>query len=248
LSWFSQTAGLLRSLAVYYGHPFRHVRLKRLYEAFVRPGDVVFDAGAHAGNHTRAFLALGASVVAVEPQPVFCRFLRRVFGKRREVTVIEAALGAFPGRAQMSVSSRTPTVSTLDREWQDRVSLAAGFRGVRWDRSIDVDVTTLDRLIEDHGRPTLIKIDVEGSEPAVLRGLSQSVPAVCFEALPDAPETVVECIDRLASLGFDRFNWTTGERAVLQPDWVDIRAVREMAAGLPPGTRERNIFARCDGT
>ena len=44
---------------------------------FVKPGDLVFDIGAHLGNRTRAFVALGCRVVAVEPQPHVARMLRR---------------------------------------------------------------------------------------------------------------------------------------------------------------------------
>ncbi|HUF37196.1 MAG TPA: FkbM family methyltransferase [Anaerolineales bacterium] len=239
--------GLLRSLVVYYGHPLRHTRLKRLYREFVRPGDLVIDAGAHAGNHTRAFLALGSRVVAVEPQPLFAWFLGRVFGRNHDATILQTALGAQPGRAILQISSRTPTVSTLDGGWRGRVGRSPSFRNVRWDRQVEVAVDTLDGMIAALGRPAFIKIDAEGSEAEILRGLSAPVPALCFEVLPAAMETAPACIDRLAGLGFQRFNWTAGERAKLDPDWVSSNTIKAMLAGLPRGAREYNIFARCDG-
>ena len=42
-------------------------------------------------------------------------------------------------------------------------------------------VTTLDRLIAQHGVPSFIKIDVEGFEDQVLAGLTHPVPALSFE-------------------------------------------------------------------
>ena len=42
---------------------------RRLYRQFMAKGDLVFDLGANLGRKTKAFLALGANVVAVEPNP-----------------------------------------------------------------------------------------------------------------------------------------------------------------------------------
>ncbi len=43
--------------------------MDRLYRQFVRPGDLVFDVGAHVGDRVASFQRIGARVVAVEPQP-----------------------------------------------------------------------------------------------------------------------------------------------------------------------------------
>ena len=75
MSPINRAAGLLRSLVIYHAIPLRQRRLRTLYQQFVRPGDLVFDIGAHAGNHVRAFSALGCRVVALEPQPDFAQSL-----------------------------------------------------------------------------------------------------------------------------------------------------------------------------
>jgi hypothetical protein len=41
--------------------------MDRLYSRFVRPGDLVFDIGAHVGDRVASFRRLGAHVVAAEP-------------------------------------------------------------------------------------------------------------------------------------------------------------------------------------
>ena len=246
-------AGLLRSLAIYYGHPLRHRRLKALYEPFIRRGDLAVDTGAHVGNHTRALRALGARVLAVEPQPHFAGFLDLAFGRDPGVTVIRGALGAEPGRGQMRISSRHPTVSTLDKDWQAERAQDPAFRGTRWDREESVEVTTLDALIDVHGPPGLLKIDAEGAEPAILAGLSRPIRTVIFEILPAARDAAVLCVDRLVELGWGRFNWTIGEQAVLQSHWVGEDDVRDMIDGLfersraSEPVRERNVFAIHDG-
>ena len=65
--------GIARSLLVYHAIPLRQRRMQRLYRQFVRPGDLVFDIGAHVGNRARALAAIGCRVVALEPQPDFGR-------------------------------------------------------------------------------------------------------------------------------------------------------------------------------
>ena len=55
--------------------------MRRFYRPFVPAGGLAFDIGAHTGNRLHAFLALGARVVAVEPQPELVARLERRFGK-----------------------------------------------------------------------------------------------------------------------------------------------------------------------
>ena len=231
-----RAAGIARSLAVYYGIPFRARRLAQLYAPFLAPGALAFDVGAHAGNRVRAFRRLGARVVAVEPQPDFVRVLQALYGRDPAVAIVAAAVGAAPGEARVLVSERTPTVTTLSADWARRVAADPSFRGVSWAPGARVPVTTLDALVAAHGRPDFVKLDVEGSEADALAGLSAPVPALSFEYLAAARELALACIDRLATLGRYEFNWSPGERQRLASlRWLEpdaIRAVlRELAAG-----------------
>jgi FkbM family methyltransferase len=248
MSRIDRAVGLLRSLAIYHAIPLRQRRLKALYREFVRAGDLVFDIGAHAGNHVRAFSALGCRVVALEPQPDFARLLRLLFSRRSNVRVVEAGVGRTAGRATLTVSERTPTVTSLADRWRDRRAADPDFRGVRWNRRVDVDVTTLDALIHEHGVPAFIKIDVEGSEPDALAGLSTPVPALAFEFLPRALEQAEACVARLGSLGGYVFNWSRGESRRLEArSWLSDRevlaALRSPAAQLTSG----DVYARVAG-
>lgn len=51
--------GVARSLVVYYGQPWRRVQLRRFYSGIIKPGDLVFDIGAHVGSRSRTLLSLG---------------------------------------------------------------------------------------------------------------------------------------------------------------------------------------------
>ena len=241
--------GLLRSIAVYHAIPRRQRRLRRLYGTFAGPGDLVFDVGAHAGNRTRAFAALGCRVVAVEPQPDFARLLRFLFRRQPRVSVVEAAVGDRTGSAALSVSDRTPTMTTLAAEWRADRERDPVFRGVRWNRRIDVEVVTLDALTARFGRPAFVKIDVEGAEPAVLAGLTRPVPALSFEYLPGALDYTRAGVDRLRALGGYRFNWSVGEsHALASAGWVDGETLLAALAAGPARRRSGDVYARLETT
>jgi hypothetical protein len=93
MSRIDRLVGLIRSLAIYHAIPLRQRRLRRRDTQFVEPGDLVFDIGAHAGNRTRAFAALGCRVVALEPQPDFARLCGGCSPARRRIEIVEAAAG-----------------------------------------------------------------------------------------------------------------------------------------------------------
>ncbi|MFN3416639.1 MAG: FkbM family methyltransferase [Caldimonas sp.] len=247
MPFLARTFGLLRSLAIYHGIPWRAGQLRRFYAPVVPAGGLAFDVGAHAGNRVRAFRALGARVVAVEPQPDFVALLSRWFARDAGVTVLPVALGREAGQAQLLASEATPTVSTLSADWARRTGATASFQGVRWSPGPVVPVTTLDALIAQHGRPDFIKIDVEGFELEVLMGLSQPVPALSFEFLAAVHDLALGCIDRLETLGRYRYQWSLGEQLRLQPDTpLDAEAMRAWLGALPDDTLCGDILARLD--
>jgi FkbM family methyltransferase len=237
--------GLIRSLVVYHAVPLRQRRLRRLYRRFAGPGDLTFDLGAHVGNRTRALAALGCRVVALEPQPDCARLLRAFFARRRNVEIVEAAVGERAGRASLSVSDRVPTMTTLATEWRDERARDPVFASVRWNRGIEVDATTLDTLIARFGTPVFIKIDVEGAEPKVLAGLSQPIQALSFEYLPHALDYTEACVARLRALGPYSFNWSPGESYRLASDrWMTGDELATALDTPPAQRRSGDVYAR----
>lgn len=241
----SRSLGFARSLAMYYGRPGQTRRLAGHYADLMAPGDIVFDIGAHVGNRTRCWSRLGALVVAVEPQPHFARWLRWQFKSDAKVTVVEAALGDKAGLATLFESPRTPTVSTMSQTWMGAVGRSSGFAGVVWDEERRTRVTTLDSLIHRFGTPKFCKIDVEGYEAEVLRGLSVPLAALSIEYVPAAMDVVLAALDRLAELGAYRFNVSEGESLhYLWPDWRDADDLRRWLETRAPDAPSGDVYAR----
>lgn len=234
--------GLLRSLVIYH-NPVRTAPLRRFYRELLRPGDLVFDVGAHVGTRARAMRAAGARVVALEPQAPFSRFLRLTLP--RDIRLVEAAAGGEETQAEMAVSSLHPTVSSLKTGFAEDAGAAPGFGHVKWDSTQRVQVTTLDRLIAEEGLPRYVKIDVEGFELEVLSGLSQPVEMVSVEYLPGLPALTLSVIDRLEALGQYRFNPVRGETAsFLWSEWRDADGIKEWLNSLPADAPSGDLYAR----
>ncbi len=242
---FRQSAGLVRSILMYYGVPWRNRALTRFYAQFVRPGDLCFDVGAHVGNRLRALSGLGARVVAIEPQPRCMHLLRRWYGHRPDIALVEAAAGVAGGTLALFVSEHTPTVTTLSRDWIAAVGATPGFTWVRWDRGIPVRVTTLDELIARYGEPTFCKIDVEGAELDVLRGLSHPLKVLSFEYIPAAIEIAVGCVGRLGELGRYEYNFSPGELPRLRSSvWLSSAQITNLLRRMPVHERSGDVYAR----
>jgi FkbM family methyltransferase len=241
--------GIGRSLIMYHGQPGKHRRMVRFYREFLEPGDVGFDLGAHVGSRVRAWRQLGVRVIAVEPQPDCQRILRLFFGRDDDVLIVAGAVGARAGRARLGISTATPTVSSMSPDWTESVAADRSFARVRWDRSIEVDVSTLDDLIAVHGLPAFCKIDVEGFEVDVLTGLTHPLRALSFEYLPpahDAALTALGLVEQLgAAVGGYRYNYSPIETLRFASDrWLDAAELVHLLERFRPLGRSGDVYAR----
>jgi FkbM family methyltransferase len=199
--------------------------MRAFYRQFLLPGDLCFDIGSNLGNRLEIFRRLDCTVVALEPQSVCFETLRQRFGKDPCVVLLPLAASESEGELPIHVAS-VNTISSMSSEWIERVRASGRFAEFQWDTAETVRCTTLDALIAEHGKPRFIKIDVEGFEPQVVRGLSQPVPALSFEWTPEFFDATRACLAHLSSLGSAEANYSLGESMRLALDeWVSPLAL-----------------------
>jgi FkbM family methyltransferase len=160
-------------------------------QRLVKPGDVVFDAGANIGLYCRFLVQRfgAAKVIAFEPMEENHVLLRRNISLgncQDRIEVIRVALADYDGYDQfqtddMSSASGTLNVITGGEACQGRQQYGLP------PLTETVSVRRLDSLVED-GRvpiPQVIKMDVEGAEERLLRGgiriLRNYGPALAIE-------------------------------------------------------------------
>ena len=237
-------ANLRRSLDVYYGDPPRDAAMDKLYATLLKPGGLAFDIGSHVGDRIGSFRRCGARVVALEPQPDCARVIRAVYAGDAQVTLVEAACGPKPGRLTLHINSANPTVTTASKDFVKAADGAGGWEGQRWDKAIEVPVTTLDALIAQHGQPDFVKIDVEGFEADVLAGLSQPLPALSFEFTTIQRDIATQCLDRLMQIGGYTFDIALGESQQLHfGRWISRDAIAAHIEGLPHDANSGDVYA-----
>lgn len=237
--------GLLRSIAMYYWKPFNKRRLMRFYRPFVKEGSLCFDIGAHLGNRTNAWHALGATTIALEPQPQCVEYLKKRFYQKEAVTLVEKAVGNQVGTANLYISELTPTISTLaDEDWRQAMNDATSFE-VTWDETVTVPVTTLNALIEKYGLPDFCKIDVEDFEVQVLQGLNHPIPVLSFEYFNPTLYRVFECMDLIDALGDYEYNWSFGESQQFNSEaWLSSKEMRTIFEAYTTEDRSGDVYAR----
>lgn len=196
------------------------------YSQFIKKGDLVFDIGANVGDKTDLFLKLGAKVIAVEPQESCWRLLKHRF-KDKNVTVITSALSFKEGKVTM-FTDKSPTISSISQDWISTVKKNGRFSNShKWAGKVTADTTTLDELIAQYGKPAFCKIDVEGAELEVLKGLTQPISAISFEFISEQAEVAINCTEYLSKLSQSQFNYYMGETMSFEmQNWVDSDEIK----------------------
>lgn len=202
-----------------------NLRERGFYRQFIQPKDLVFDVGANIGVKTRAFLSLGARVIAVEPNPTCVESIR----SDHRHALASGQLHVEP----LAVASRNGEVALTRYSESAVTSGSAEFIRYLQDHdwatldTVVVQSVTLDDLIARFGVPGFIKIDVEGMDAEVLRGLSRRPRYLSFEYHTDPLlwQNTVDCFREVQRLGFTEANLT--REAVpkfVLPEWVETDA------------------------
>ncbi len=164
------------------------------YSQFISKRDLVFDIGANVGFKTNVFLELNAKVVSVEPQPSCVRGLKKKFGNK--IIIEQVGLGKEESIKDFYISNNNQ-LSSFDKTWVEDLKNTR-FSDTIVKEILPTKITTLDVLISKYGTPKFIKIDVEGFEEDVLKGLSQKFNYISFEyAVPEKHSALVNCLQLL---------------------------------------------------
>lgn len=184
----------------------------------VSEDDVFYDVGANVGLYTCFVSQVSADTVAFEPHPENRERLRDnvELNELSNVTIRREALSDSDGVAELEVAGTgvagegTHSLVTDDKT----------------DGALEVEEARTDSLVDELPTPDVVKIDVEGAELQVLRGMKEMLAdcrVVYTEVHPDrlqrrggSEDEVVELLER-AGLSVEKLE-SRGQEAFLRAE------------------------------
>lgn len=177
------------------------IRLRRLAAAYgvpayvsIRPGDTVVDVGANVGEFSIYAAERGARVIAIEPDAYTFQCLEQNCRSIESIELIRAAIWETDARRLFNVDPDEANGSLVNQ----------GPGSGDW-----METKRLDTLLSSHsiGTIRLIKADVEGAEPELLKGASETLKKTEYISMDCGMErqghqTSDTCAEILRGLGF----------------------------------------------
>ncbi|MBK6991983.1 MAG: FkbM family methyltransferase [Chitinophagaceae bacterium] len=181
---------------------------ERFYKSFflTRKIKLVFDIGANVGDRTTIFSKLADKVIAFEPSRKTYERLEKRFSSSR-IIMQNIAVGPSDGEVDFfEVKDMHPYSSASEKHIQTTLINRENYGGDIIKRK--VKVSTLDSLIKEFGTPDYIKIDVEGYELDVIKGLTKIISIISIEAnLPEFLDETCESIRIIDNLAPGRYKY-----------------------------------------
>lgn len=221
----------------------RKKRFLTFYRKYINEGDLCFDIGANRGNRTEVFLNLKARVVSVEPVKETYDLLEKRFGQHQNSTVLQLGLGSEVGQKDIHISEISE-VCTFSDQFIEKYKHQKEFN-IEWNTLQLVNISTLDQLISTYGTPDFCKIDVEGYELEVLKGLSQPLPLISFEYNAKLKSLALECINKLSQFDSLWYNFSPYESMVFSfQSWQNESEFVQFISTLSDEIKTGDIYVK----
>lgn len=229
----------------------RQLNRKKNFYLFVLKGiesnnKLVFDVGANEGFVTDIFLKLQYKVVAIEPDEDNLNILRSRFKNNKNLTIEPFALGKQDGAERIYTPLKQHALTTLSKKWKTIVESKQHEDCDEFTKEEKyIQTTTLNKLIEKYGHPGYVKVDAEGYESEILKGLSYSIPLLSFECiLPEFYQETLDCMRCLILINHAcTFNISVNNEFIFN-EFVSHEIIQEKISYLSNITAE--VFAKND--
>ena len=159
---------------------------------------LLFDIGANRGDAVVEGLNQGYTVVAVEPSRIFAQLVKNFIYDPR-VTPLRYAVSDTNGQLVEFYEAEEDGLSTLNKDWLTSEKMP--YNGKSY-KITSASTITIDALVNKYGNPDLIKIDVEGAEWNVFRGMTKAYGVLAFEWTMATLDEHEKQLQYLANLGY----------------------------------------------
>jgi FkbM family methyltransferase len=223
---------------------FENIILSPKYSLNVKDINLVFDIGYNLGNFSKSILKKNPAVkiLGVDANNVL---LNKSYTHENISKLYCLVSDKKNHKQNFFINHQYLGASTASKEYLKVGRLATGSKTQEkinklYDEIKEVETKTLDQLIENYGVPDLIKIDVEGYEEVVIKGLSRKIPKITFEWSEEMVDSLLRTVEHLKKIGFKQFGVVgyfviknskvlhshKGDPFLIEPnyyDWKDIK-------------------------
>lgn len=180
---------------------------KEFLQSHPYKNELIFDVGANMGRKSFIFLKLAKKVIAFEPSERLFLFLKKRF-KQENILLFNCALGSSVSTLDFFIIEGNEAYNSLNRKHIESTAKQRGVVTKNNVKPIKVKVDILENFIQEYGIPKYIKIDVEGHECDVIKGLITPVPLLSFEAnLPEFRLETINAIRYLQTLSNNKYSF-----------------------------------------
>lgn len=164
----------------------------------------IFDIGTNHGLFTDEYIKLypDLQAICIEANPNLYKQLGLKYENSSNIDVQHYLVSQESDElVDFYINTGCDGVSTASTEWV----MNSRFNNDNWALPIQIKSITLDDLIDSTFMPDMIKIDVEGYENEVLKGLTKKVALIQFEWAEEELESLKDSCEYLKSIGYTQF-------------------------------------------
>jgi len=161
----ARKTGLLKTIGNLLAKSDYEFLFKKAILSRIAPSDSVYDIGANRGFYTQKFLEKTpqGKVFAFEPVPECNQVIQQLSGTSKHLFLNQMEVGSSKGVVPMSIGT-------------DVLNATSTIKNQKNENDIMVEIDTIDNIVSyNKSVPNVLKIDVEGFELEVIKGMKETL-------------------------------------------------------------------------
>lgn len=176
----------------------------------------IYDIGANIGKFTEVNIDkyINCEFIVVEANPNLIPVLEKKFESIKNIKILNLCVSDSDGFVDFYISE-ADTISTASKEWINE----SRFNNFKYNSPIKVKSVSIDSMMIEYGESDYTKIDVEGYEYTIIKGIEKYIGLISFEWAEEMILDIKNSLFHLNSIGYKEFYITYNDDYKFIPDF-----------------------------